>query len=129
MPAWQYDSAKAAVDFIRRHSDPGDPVFVGNAQHRLVTYNDLSLYYLSERPGSTRHMQFDPGLTTSDTVQEEMVRELELRRPRVVILLKGGYVPEPNTSSRAGSSILDQYIASQYEIVDSTARYRMLLRR
>jgi len=129
MPAWQYDSLRGAVEFIQSHSSPGEPVFVGNSQHRLVTFNNLSLYYLAQRPGSTRHMQFDPGLTTSEAVQRGMIGELEARHTNVIVLLKGGYVPEPNRSSTPGSSLLDDYIGSRYYVVDSAGGYRMLLRR
>jgi hypothetical protein len=128
MPAWQYHSSRKAVDFIRQNSAPGEPIFVGNLQHRRVTSNDLSLYYLAGRPAATRWMQFDPGLTTREDVQRDIVRELDHARPRVVVLLRGGWVEEPNPSSLPGSSVLDQYIARHYQPVDSSGLHIMLIR-
>ena len=58
-----------------------------------------------------------------------MVRDLETRRPRVIVLFQGGYVPEPNASNREGSPVLDNYIKSRYETYDSSRDYLMLLRR
>jgi hypothetical protein len=74
-------------------------------------------------------MQFDPGLTTSAHVQSEMIRELEAKRPKVIVLLRGGYISEPNASSTPGSALLDNYIALQYRVVASVGEYEMLLHR
>ena len=129
MPDWQYEAARPAIEFISANTAADDPIFVGNIQHQRVTYNDLSLYYLAGRIGATRHMQFDPGLTTSAEIQQEVIRDLEANQPRVVILLNGGWVWEPNASNQAGSSLLDDYIRAHYREAERSTRHLMLLRR
>ena len=129
MPAVQLESRRDVLAFVATHTRPGEPIFVGNNQHRRATFNDLTLYYLAQRPGATRYLQFDPGQVTRVEVQREMIAQLEARRPTVAVLLEGGYSPEPNKSIHPGSSLLDEYVASHYEIADSSGVYRMMLRK
>ena len=129
MPAYQLEWKREVLAFIASHSGPGEPIFVGNSQHRRANFNDLTLYYLAERPGATRYLQFDPGQVTRAEVQHEMIAQLEARSPKVVVLLEGGYSPEPNESLLEGATLLDDYIQSRYEVVGTSGVYRMLLRR
>jgi len=129
MPAYQYEWRREVLAFIAEYSQPGEPIFVGNSQHRRANFNDLTLYYLAERPGATRYLQFDPGQVTREEIQREMIAQLEASRPRVAVLLEGGYNPEPNRSSIEGASLLDEYIQSHYGQVATAGVYRMLLRK
>ena len=104
--------------------------FVGNIQHQLVTANDMSLYYLSDRPGVTRYMQFDPNITNRLDVQQRITEDLERKRVRVaVLLIDGGYEVEPNESRISGASWLDEYLGTHYDIVGSAYHYVWLHRR
>lgn len=129
MPAYQYEWRRDVLRFIEQQSLPGEPIFVGNNQHRKVTFNDLTLHYLAERPGATRYLQFDPGQVTREEVQREMIAQLETSRPKVAVLFEGGYSPEPNPGIVEGSSLLDEYLAAHYQVVDSSGVYLMLLRK
>jgi hypothetical protein len=129
MPAFQLEWRRDVLAFIATNTRPGEPIFVGNNQHLRANFNDLTLYYLAQRPGATRYLQFDPGQVTRAEVQQEMIAQLEARRPTVAVLLEGGYSPEPNESIHPGSSLLDEYVASHYEVVDSSGVYRMMLRK
>jgi len=128
MPAYQYQWRRDVLAFIAEHSRPGEPIFVGNDQHRRANFNDLTLYYLAERPGATRYLQFDPGQVTREEIQREMIGQLERSRPRVAVLLEGGYNPEPNQSLIEGASLLDEYLKSHYRPEATSGVYRMLLR-
>ena len=75
-----------------------------------------------------RYLQFDPGQVTREEIQREMIAQLEASRPRVAVLLEGGYNPEPNQSLIEGASLLDEYIQSHYRPVAAAGVYRMLLR-
>jgi hypothetical protein len=99
---------------IAANTKPGEGIFVGNDQHQMVTWNDVSLYYLADRPGITRYLQFDPGIVTRTDVQRQMIADLERRRPRIAVLVKGGYRLEPNRSAEPGSGLLDEYLRRNY---------------
>jgi hypothetical protein len=120
---------RKVLDFIERHTGPGDPIFVGLLDHRRVLFNDADLYYLADRPGATRYLQFDPNVVTRAEVQEQMIEDLERRAPKVVILVDRPYVAEPNLSRRMGSGRLDAYLGSRYESVERAGLYHMLLRK
>jgi hypothetical protein len=128
LPRDEREAKQPILDFVAQNVPPGTPIFVGNLQHRLLTFNDTSLYFLTDRPGATRYLQFDPGIVTREDVQRQIVADLEARRPPVAILLDGGYVEEPNESAVPGSPLLDEYLRRRYEAVGSVWRY-VLVRR
>jgi hypothetical protein len=102
---------------------------VGCVDHRYALYSEIDLYFLANRTGATRYMQFDPGLIGRREVQEQMVRELEERRPAAAVLSLRTFKVEANESSRAGVSVLDDYLRSHYSVLGTTGPYRLLLRR
>ena len=127
----QGDPARAAVfAFIAEHTRPGDPIYVGVLDHRFIFVNEMDLYFLSERTGSTRYMQFDPNIVNREDVQRTMVAELERVQPKVAILsFRFGRSDEPNQSRNMGSQLLDDYLRQRYEIVGRSGAYMLALRR
>jgi hypothetical protein len=104
-----------ALAFIRKYTRPGEPICVGLKDHRWTHSNDMDLYFLADRVGATRYMQFDPGLTNREEVQREMIGDLELHQPRVVILSTVRQRRnERNESQNAGSQLLDEYLNAHY---------------
>jgi hypothetical protein len=120
---------RAILTFIQTHAKPGEPIFVGQPEHDRIILNDLLFYFLADRRGATRYQQFDPGLTTRAEVQREMVADLEAKRPPVVVLTPRYFAPEPNRSRERGARLLDEYIASHYELRARVGRYQLLLRK
>jgi hypothetical protein len=100
--------------FIANMTRPHEPVFIGCKSHRRVIVSVMDLYYLAHRPGATRYMQFDPGLVTEASKQQEMADELERTQARLVLRFTGCYWNEPNPSSIEGASLLDEYLDSTY---------------
>ncbi|MCY2959940.1 MAG: hypothetical protein NTY35_07215 [Planctomycetota bacterium] len=117
------------LDFVRAHTKPGEPIFVGTRSHRVIFVNELDLYYLAQRPGATRWLQFDPNLTNRLDVQVEIASDLERTHAEVVILCSCCYRDESNGNDVPGSAWLDEYLASRYAIVRETGPYRLLQRR
>jgi len=118
-----------ALKFIAQHSSPDEPIFVGTFEHRWAFVNAADLYFLSDRRGATRYMQFDPGLVTRREVQEEMISQMEQKRTRVVVLSQCCPISEePNASMAEGSDLLDRYLATRYRLIDQVGVYRLLLR-
>jgi hypothetical protein len=103
---------------IQARTAPGEPIYVGLTDHRRAFASEMDLYFLSDRPGSTRYLQFDPGLIKLGRVQEEMVRELEARGTRLAVLSrKFTAMEEPNLSREYGSEVLDRYFAANFQVV------------
>lgn len=121
---------RLVVAFIEQHGRRGDPLYVGLTDHRWISVNEMDLYFLSNRVGATRYMQFEPMLINRADVQQEMIRELDSSQPRVAVLSKRSQrTGEPNTSQEMGASLLDEYLRARYAPVLELSEYRLLLRR
>jgi hypothetical protein len=120
---------RAALEFVDAHTRSGDPIYVGLFSHRRAMGNEVDLYFLLDRIGSTRYMQFDPNVVTRADVQEKMIEELERVRPAIAILTELEVWYEPNLSSQLGSPLLDQYLHSKYRLMRAVGTYRLLLRK
>jgi hypothetical protein len=118
----------AALAFIAKHSREDDPIYVGVLDHRWTLMNNMDLYFLADRRGATRYMQFDPGLNNREDVQRSMISELEQTRPKVAILVNVGQWNEPNESVEMGSGLLDKYLRRNYRQKGSFGGMRFLLR-
>jgi hypothetical protein len=116
------------IAFIASNSGPDEPVFIGNAQHRLLLINEVELYYLSNRTGASRYTQFDPNMTNRREVQERIARELGEKNTRVAVLSDCCVGWEPNQSARPGDSFLDEYLLEHFRLVKRAGPYLLLLR-
>jgi hypothetical protein len=108
----------AVARFLSENTSPDETIFVGLSDHRRTLLSHLLLYFVADRRGGTRYMQFDPNLTTREDVQRRMVADLEAHRTRWAVLFSGwaGWV-EPNESIRPGSTTLDRHLSERYEPV------------
>ena len=100
----------------------------GCTDHRRLIFSDVDLYFLADRAGATRIMQFDPGTVTRADVQTEMVAQLEAKRPPVAVLAEDCWWPEPNRSLEIGATVLDDYLHRRYTLALSAGPYRVLTR-
>jgi len=110
---------QAAIRYIQEHTTENEGIFVGLTRHDKIFVNNVLFYFLSQRPTVTKWHQFDPGLQTSIEIQSEIVGELQMRRPRYVVLnSEWDDVEEPNESAHSsGVTVLDQYIRRNYHAV------------
>lgn len=99
---------------VQNEVPPDEPIFVGCDSHARHIISPLDVYYFSHRPGATRYMQFDPGLTTSEPVHREMIADLEYSRPVLFIQHRNCTWFEPNLSQNFGSHLLDAYLRENY---------------
>ncbi|MFN7986346.1 MAG: hypothetical protein U0529_02675 [Thermoanaerobaculia bacterium] len=123
------EARRAVFAFLDARGRPGDPVFVGSADHRAPLMSEMELYFLADRTGSTRYMQFDPGIVGRRDVQEEMVRELEAVRPAAAVLSRMTLRDEPRRPGASGATLLDEYLASRYRLAGTAGPYLLLERR
>jgi len=123
------DARRRLVEFIASKTRPGEPIYVGAYQHRLLVANEIDLYFFADRPSATRYMQFDPNLQTRADVQRTMIADLERHRTRLVVLTPCCWFEEPNESRLPGSDELDRYIRERYALVAQFGNYLVLWRR
>jgi len=118
------------VRYIRQHTRPGDPIFVGLSRHDMIVTNDVLLYFALDRPPATRWYHFDPGLQTTRPIQQQMVAELQSARPPYVVIETWPVgMPEPNGSSiSSGVTLLDDYVRQSYKPVANFGIYGIMAR-
>jgi hypothetical protein len=116
--------------FVNEATRPGEAIYVGNTDHRWTFWNDMDLYFLTDRVGATRYMQFDPNVVNRADVQEQMIHELERTRPKVAILSRAPQRrDEPNESRNEGASRLDDYFRRHYQQKQSAGQFVLAVRK
>jgi hypothetical protein len=129
VPDRQARRRREVLALVERETKPAEPIFVGAAQHQLVFVNEMDLYFLADRPGATRYMQFDPNVINREEVQREMIAQLEARRVRLAILsTRGMFSNENNDSRKVGSDLLDRYFESHFHVQMRSGPYLVLFR-
>jgi hypothetical protein len=118
-PRDPYDAAlTAAVDYVRDHTAPDEPIFAGEVRNRYALLNPLLVYYLADRPSGVRDTMYNPGVTTTARTQQRMVVDLRAARVRYLILdVRWADCRETsNLSSVPGATILDDAIGHDYRV-------------
>jgi len=115
--------------FIADNTSSEDTIFVGTEQHDRIYINEMDLYFLANRRGATRIMQFEPNIVDRDDVQEAMIRDFDANGLAACILSKGIYREEPGYRSTGGSHRLDQWLQEQWQLALENSSYRVLVRR
>ena len=121
-------SRVAAAEFLRTNAPAGTAVYSGCVSHRHAWANELDLYFLSDRVGGTKYLQFDPGLQDSVRIQRRIAADLDANHVRAVVLADCLRVPEDNASAQEGSGYLDAWLARNYQVVRTIPGYTFLLR-
>lgn len=124
------DDEARAIEYVRARTEPDEPIFVGTGRHDKIFVSDISFYFLAERQPATKWYDYNPGLQTTNVLQLEMVRELQHRNVRYVVLTsRFDNVMEPNGSAlSSGVHILDDDLKNEYSEVAVFGTYRILLR-
>jgi hypothetical protein len=125
-----HDQAEA-IEFIQQRVAASETIFVGNAKHDISSMNDAMFYFLSGRGNATRYDELLANRVSRLDVQEEIIRDLQDKDVRYVILFSGlmHYI-EPNQSSvSSGVTVLDDFIRDSYEIEANLGHYTILVKR
>jgi hypothetical protein len=128
-PPSEARALERVVSLVRARVPPGQSIYVAPARSDLVRYSNSILYVLAERDNAS---QRDFGLLTSATAQRSLVDRLRIARPRVVVRWTDpvSSVAEPNLRGRpSGVRLLDDYVRSDYRLVERLYHYDVLVRR
>jgi hypothetical protein len=120
-----------AILIVQRLVPPGERIFVGHRRHDLIFVTDVLFYFVAGRDSATRYFSLEPGVATTEAVQQEIVQELERHRVRVIVLYSPtNPIVEPNESGRSsGVSVLDDYIRATYGSAWAAEEYSIWTRR
>ncbi len=118
-----------AVEYIRAHTEEGESIFVGNQRHDLILINDIGFYFLSARQSPSKYSELYPGVATTLSVQQEIVHDIESKNVNWIVLFLAPESTEPNASANSsGIRYLDNFIRSQYSLVEEFGNYQILVR-
>jgi hypothetical protein len=117
-----------AIRMIQRCVPRKEKIFVGHSRHDMIFANDVMFYFLSERDSATRYHELHPGLATTRSIQDEIIRELIKQNVNYIVLWNNPEkVMEPNKSSESsGITDLDDFIQSRYQIMANFGPYAIL---
>ena len=123
MPAAQLAEVIRQIDTLTPN---GGPIWVGNQRNDLVTFNDTTLYFLSDRHPGTVYYEALPGLTNTESGERTIA--CQLARAGVALAVLGPTsAGEPwNLSSVAGSPFLDQWLAARTIARSQIGPYQLL---
>jgi hypothetical protein len=109
------------IEYISNHTTPDQFIYVGLRQHSRIFANDNLIYFATQRLPATHWSELDPDLESRYDVQTEMVHEFETKPvPFIVLDSEFESINEPNDSSKSsGVTLLDDYIRSKYDQVES----------
>jgi hypothetical protein len=104
----------------------GGAIWVGLQRNDLVTFNDTTLYFLSERKPGTVYYEALPGLTNTELGERTIA--CQLARSGVTLAVLGPTsAGEPwNLSSVPGSPFLDQWLAARTVARSQVGPYQLL---
>ncbi|MEM7689271.1 MAG: glycosyltransferase family 39 protein [Pseudomonadota bacterium] len=108
--------------FLERHVPEDERILIGLSRHDRVFVNPMVLYASANRLPATMWAQYDPGVQTTRSVQEEMVRDLQSAGVRWVVR-DGNFddIREPNGSARSsGVTLLDDYLDAAFRPIASS---------
>jgi hypothetical protein len=115
IPPSEYDAQlMKAASIVRGQAGQTESIFVGLVDNRYTSLNPLLIYYLADRRPATRYTMYNPGITNTEAVQNQMIGELKASGVRFLVLdrkftgtTEGG--PAPAVAP------LDEYIDAQFE--------------
>lgn len=117
------------VSYIQSVTRENEPIFVGNSHHDKIFFNDLSLYFLTNRKAPTEYQELYPGVATTLPVQEKIVLGLEKSNVNYIVLVNIQDSSEPNFSSKSsGVTYLDDYIKNHYTPTFQAGLYLIMKR-
>ncbi len=133
-----YNVYQPIVDFIRRHVPEEERIYVGLRRHDATVITNMRFYYLTQRRNCCRYDELHPGVTDRTDVQREIIAAIEEHGVRCVVLWDFGWaesvleeIKARNAAgvAGAGSTLLDEYIAANFESLAEYGEYILMWRK
>ena len=107
----------AAARYVIKITEADDRILSATGRHDKIYVNDTAFYFLVGRLPGTRWHHYDPGVQTSETVQREMIAELEANDVKTIVEnTTWDLIKEPNRSAlSSGVTLLDDYIEQHFQ--------------
>jgi hypothetical protein len=120
-----YPDQEQALDYVGRHTAPGERIFVGNVRHDRVYASDVLFYFLADRHSPSRFHELVGAVANTLPVQRQIVDDLNRRDVRYVVLSEAfESLEEPNLSNaHSGVTMLDDFIRAHYARVAEFGAY------
>jgi hypothetical protein len=102
------------VNYIQSMTRVNEAIYSGAIDHSRLFVNDSLLYFLANRLPADRFTELEPGISNTRAGQREIMKSLEEKAVRIVVLL-AIESKEPNlTSVSNGVHDLDEFLAEHY---------------
>jgi hypothetical protein len=135
----EYQVYNSIGRLVRERTSPDERIYHGVLRHESIVINNPILYTVAGRRSCCRYSELHPGVTDRDSVQREIIDDVEKHNVRVVILWKFGWSKEVLDGIRdrnraavedGGSTRLNEYIAREYEpIAEVSDEYVLMWRK
>ena len=130
--AWMRGLAAA----IAQAGDPEAPLLFLSNRNDVDPFAESTPYWLTNRRPATRHHELHPGITDTLPVQRQMLAQLEAG-PRPVVVREHRFSDDELDAAEArirqhvpiGSSLIDEWVATQYEEGPRFGMYEVMRRR
>lgn len=119
------------AETIDSQTVPFSPIFVTGARNDQVTVSHVIWYFLAQRKAATYYQEPHPGLTTTESVQLEIIEDLEESRVQLIVQSPNYDLgcAEPNLSCSPGSKRLDAYLRENFEASQTRGWVTLLTRK
>lgn len=126
VPKEEQEEVLNTLQFIRRNTDSGDRIYVGNIVHWKDDFGgNTLLYFLADRLPCTKFYELLPGLITDGAVQREIVNSLKLHDVKLLVLQDVDVAGLKADSQPKDSLMLDNFIKENYRFTARFGRYSL----
>jgi hypothetical protein len=114
-----------AIKFVQDRVPQDEVIFVGNIRHDISSRNDAMFYFVSGRTNATEYDELFANRVNRLSVQEEIIRDLEMKDVQYIVLFSGLFqIMEPNQSSISSDvTLLDDFIRDRYSVAAEFGDY------
>lgn len=119
-----------AARFVAAHTTPEDFIYIGLNDHSRVYMSPTRLFWITGRNAGVKHYMLEPGLTTQESIQRQMIADLKSRKV-VWMILRSNRTGDEDFERRnyRGARILDDYIRENYKPVQEFGNFTVYNRR
>jgi hypothetical protein len=119
-----------ALRYLRQVTTSADPIFVGVQDHSKVFFNNLQIYWLSDRPIGVREFQLETKIATEAAVQREIIHDIDQNHVKWVIIDRKQPEGDPTFARRgySGATLLDAFLLANFKNEAQFGRYALLRR-